>query len=138
LKSASERRLSNAEQEAESLPVAAAAAVAPHDLPGSPALPPDSSPEERIKQYWFSIRRFLTSLAQSAGLPSASPRRPLASISWLEHKNVIDSQTARIIRDLKHLRDMTDRHVIPIDEEQAERFEEVALRTLAALQAAKV
>jgi hypothetical protein len=97
------------------------------------------APEEQITHDWYSVRRAIWELAKRSGMASADRLKPLAEIRWLEEHSIIDASTARILRELKHLRDMakSGQGALAIDSDQAERFRKLSERMISTLDAIK-
>jgi len=131
------RDLDRAEENAPPAPMEAAALPAKNAFTLDAAAP-TFPPEERIKRAWYEVRRIVWDVAQKSGMRSGSHLKPLGTIAWLESQRIIDGPTARILRDLKRLRDTASlyRGSLDIDSEQAERFEELATRAMEVLEEA--
>ena len=97
------------------------------------------APEEQITHDWYSVRRANWELAKRSGMASADRLKPLTEIRWLEEHSIIDSTAARLLRELKHLRDMakSGQGVLSIDFDQAERFRALSARMISTLDSIK-
>jgi hypothetical protein len=117
---------------------------AENDLPGArvsikqTAAAPDT-PEEQITHEWYLVRRAIWELAKRSGMASADRLKPVASIKWLERNEVIDSTTARLLRELRQLREMakSGQGVLSIDSDQADRFRTLSARMISTMEAIK-
>jgi hypothetical protein len=86
-------------------------------LPQSESLPPPTkeeterfnkvasvSPRAAILESWLQVEEALTSLAETAGLPTDRGRSPLFQMRWLRSNEIIDPPTASVLDDLRSVR----------------------------------